>query len=116
MRADWDISCCKHLLRFLSGKFNVFLHFATQWCADVYHLGAAKLLCTKRIQIITYSLPYCRIIRSRRPECVPLRFSTVFPDIRRYAIREVGVTRHLFFAEYIPQTDAQPVYNTVRAV
>ncbi len=63
------------------------------------------------LQVLTHGMPHGGKVRRGWAEGVPLRFPAIFPDMRRYAITEVGVARHLLDAEDILQPEAELIYT-----
>ena len=120
MWADRHITLREHLPRFFSGKGNILLHLAAQRGADVNEfravLPALRRTIPEYIQVPTHGMPHGGIIRCRWAEGVPLRFPAIFPDMRCYAIAEVGVAWHLLDAEDILQPEAELIYYAVCAV
>ena len=120
MGADGHVALHEHLPRSISGKGDIFLYLATERGADVDEswaiLPALRHTIPEHSQVLAHSLPHGGIVRRGWAEGVPLRFPAIFPDMRRYAITEVGVAWHLLDAEDILQPEAELIYYAVCAV
>ena len=120
MGTDGHVARCEYLPRFISGKGNILLHLAAERGADVNEfraiLPALRRTIPEHSQVLAHSLPHGGIVRRGWAEGVPLHFPAIFPDMRRYAITEVGVARHLLDAEDVLQPEAELIYYAVCAV
>ena len=67
MRADGDITICKHLQRLLPGKFDVLFYIALQRRTDIYQFGANQTP-------FRYTFPECgQVLPNSLPEYVIIR-------------------------------------------